>query len=363
MRSSYAAVEFTDHDPHPNNILMKKEKTLGPIVRLFDTGPKPIMTHAGDHGRTILTDYEYSYVDSMEGKPFDSSLDLFECGYNPATPDKCYDGLRFLTSVLYHYDFAHKNKSEIIRNILNTLVCNVNRHTGNGYNFNVDGTMTGFKDIARDYFFKSKAISSLSENMRVFLQNRYYKILGMLTHCIRLPFKAKKRDWADNKQFVDLFLYLFTLNVKSMDLIIVILYEVISGKSTDDLIRVMNQYEISCDNPKDWITGLKLCIERSLDYVETIYSLIFQAKDHTRKMQNCDAYTPEKLLSWLYQMFPVANQITPNTTVFWMTKKKLYKVSLKDVKKGELLPVNTEKDLWKRSQLLKELVQNYVVKV
>lgn len=119
---SQRELSFTHYDLHPNNIIIenlsigdKKDssssangKLSNTIIVYEDVGL--VVFSNGSLPRII--DYEYSYVDGVQGLPFDANLGLFSHGYFPFSSSAKRDVVRFVIATLcFFVDTKTKSSS------------------------------------------------------------------------------------------------------------------------------------------------------------------------------------------------------------------------------------------------------------
>ncbi len=401
-------IKFTHYDLHGNNILMQAEKTFDhgkKIFYLYDIGEHPMLIPSFGY-RAKIIDYEYSYVEEVEGKPFDSKLDLINRFYIPCEYDPSIDILRFIISCCSY--IAEKHSSAICKNILNEIIQfvnepkNENREKNDSKEMNEmkdtndlkeknehkeenenkekndlkeqndnnskensdtnrqneqdfpklkfrieDGLMQEFPDPIRGKVLEiSKKKSEAFKNL---IECRYYYLVGLLLHNVKVPLKRIHTIDSEEERemqidfFVQLICLLTEYSLKT-DKCCVALYEVLKGNK--EIFKHMGE---------TWNAKFIFLLHASIDSLQTMYHDQIKKCRQIRMEQGEQKFTPTNMIRFLQSRVELKRDIKNGDVIYWMNKQKRKKLCIQLSSKQEKA-MNSTYDVFQRGEKLRLLL-------
>jgi len=353
LASAHHIIHVTHYDLHANNIIAEILPSSS-YVFLFDISNEPLMVFSEGVLMKII-DYEYSYVEGMEGVAFDAKLDLCRKGYNPALFDPGYDCLRFLISTLTFYSSLYENNWTY--QIRDTLCSFFNENFKGSINEN--GILSEINDTLRKRILNHEDFQTLPLFKRLFLERYYYIIIGLLSHTMTYPIKEKIHK-PNIEPIITFFRIFLEPNIKNPERLLRILMKLIKSRNIEKTEKLCYKLKITTyhiNNIRLWLATLLKSIEDCLDHLETkLFKYITKILKKRRNYQNAENFSPIKMFKWLYNHYPQTTIITKNFTVIWMQNNDIKKIKLDNVHNQELDDINLTQNLIEKSQKLKNLL-------
>lgn len=368
LSTSQKELSFTHYDLHCSNIILQKERynDTKQIFYLYDFYDNPVLVPSYGY-RAKIVDYEYSHIDSIKGKRFDSRLDLIGRGYIPLRFDSSYDVIHMvLACISYMIDNL---KIPYHQDILSDLLDALNDHNS-PIKFGEDGLLQDTGDPVYTLVLKSwydkipnvtmgKECSTRNPEVRKrilesqdptfsLIASRYYLIIGLLFHNVRLPFK-KIDGLGDEKHQIELvnafFSSLSEYSPDSIDSCCVALYEYIGGDK--DVFRKMGEF---------WNSKLPFLLQAATDALQTLYHKHIRAWKNTRmEQQKKRKFTPIKMLEYLQTKVDLSTDVLSGAMIHWMTRENRTKIIVRLTREQEH-SLNTDYDCFRRGELIKQFL-------
>jgi hypothetical protein len=191
---------FTHYDMHSSNIILEEEKEDIPVWYFFNISDQFKIFLPSLGFKVKIIDFEFSHIKGLQNKSFDGRMDLVEVGYLPQRFDPEIDSIHLLLNTFFIYqhkwvnkdnkdpDMKKKKFSDRFDNFLKSIQSRP---------FNLRGHLKRVPDTIKDEFFK---YINHNTNLFKFVENWYYRIIGILFHSIHLneninlPYNDKKEE-------------------------------------------------------------------------------------------------------------------------------------------------------------------------
>jgi hypothetical protein len=359
LHSVQTWLQYTHYDLHPGNVKLKPMKEE--VYQLFDTVDEPEQPFAvyGKY-KAVIIDNEFSHVCTMDGNPLDSFMGHLKHLYDPTSSDSSIDVLRFLVCTFGYHFTLYKN-SQLIGDLAHSLMDMFNKNSTKGVINEIgiigeldhqSGKWTEMKDPIHKGIMQHFNIPEEKE----FVNKYLYHIIELLSHKIRLPLE-KKVENPDTSFILDV-IKLLLVKCHHPEYRIRILFEIVSNKNQSDIYAIISQLKVNIPNFNTWYHQIKSAIDSCLPHLETaLYFTTLEVKN-MRTQQRESEFTPKKMIQWLNTKYVLFRPVDHASIVYWMTKSKRYKVSLKSCTQKQLNYINEMKnDMYAFSARLKEVVQ------
>jgi len=335
-------VKFTHYDLHGNNVLLEKEKIFEgkQIFYLYDIDNNPSLIPSYGY-RAKIIDYEYSHVDNVNGKAFDSRLDLINRFYIPSEFDPSYDVLRFVISSCSY--MAEKQSSDLCKEIVSEIVKMVNVKDNLKVQA-IDGLIEEMPDPIR-----AKVLELCKKKGIKLIDSLYYYIVSILLHNVKLPFKKVHNIDTEEEILLNIglfvnFLYLLLEFSENIDNCCTTLFEFLSGRKLS--FQKMGD---------EWNGKFIFLLHSSIDSLQTLYNQhIIKCRD-IRNKQDEYKFTPLKMMKFLQTKIELKKDIKNGDLIYYMNEKERRKLIIDLSKKQENM-LNSSYDVFYRAEIIKQFL-------
>lgn len=162
-------------------------------------------------------------------------------------------------------------------------------------------------------------MTNLPKDDLEFVSRKFYHILNLLTHNIRLPLRAVK-DQANVEYLVRVFTTLLELRCDVPEHRIHILYDVIADKDVIEIINNMQRWGVKVEDPHGWHARMSQCVTDCIPHLETALFLAKMKNRVVRSKQREADFTPIKMFEFISKRMPLRIPLTPDTIVIHMTR-------------------------------------------
>lgn len=351
-------IHLTHNDLHPSNIIIKRSKTQK--IFLYDLPSFPLAVCSRGFSAKII-DFEYAYVDGLEGRSISCPFNLLNLGYDPSHHYSSVDPLRFIISAnnwfLASHSQNHRVKLNVIRDIVQEISSKVNKQADF---INDHGLLIDREKLFKIYLEKSKK----SEIFHNEIQAHFYYLINILSSKMKMPLRNRFPSTSsldlDHKAWIDLIEKLYECQFSHKEQILRLLYYLVNGEDVRALHFIREANIKLPTTPTIWITSLKREIDMSIPILETT---LFHITSSLRSKRATNPflfdYTPENMITFLNTKFDLHEPFTKDTQIVWISqRKRKRKLRLTLVPQETIDLLNKEVDMIKRSKFLLNLVQN-----